>query len=127
MVQKEFTYKGKTVEQLQKLNPNEFAELIPSRLRRTIKRGFTEQEKILLGKLRKGQDNLKTHCREMVILPEMIGKTVNLYSGKSFEKVIIQPEMMGHVLGEFVLTRKRVGHNAPGVGATKSSSNVSVK
>jgi small subunit ribosomal protein S19 len=63
----------------------------------------------------------------MLILPEMVGTVIKIYTGKSFEPVEIQPEMIGHLLGEFALTRKRVAHSSPGVGATRSSANVSVK
>ena len=126
MVKKEFTYRGKKLEELKSLNMKDFMNLLPSRERRTLKRGFTEQEKILL-KLLKTKDNVKTHCRDMIIIPEMVGKKINVYGGKSFELVVIEDEMIGYRLGDFVLTRKGVSHSAPGVGATKSSSNISVK
>jgi small subunit ribosomal protein S19 len=127
MAKKEFTYRGKTLEELKKLSLNEIAELMPARQRRAIKRGFTEQQKILLKKIRKNEGNIKTHCRDMLILPEMVGKTIKVYSGKEFIPVIIVEEMIGHYLGEFVLTRKRVEHSAPGIGATRSSAALSVK
>jgi len=127
MVKKEFKYRGKTLEELKKMSINEFAELIPARQRRSLKRGLTDQEKILLNKLRKGEKNLKTHCRNMVILPEMIGQTISIYDGKSFIAVRIVEEMIGRVLGEFTYNRKRVTHSAPGIGATRSSASLSVK
>ena len=71
--------------------------------------------------------NIETHCRDMVILPEMIGKTIKIHRGNSFVMVVIEPEMIGHFLGEFALTRKKIEHSAPGVGATRSSANISVK
>ncbi|MBW2965389.1 ribosomal protein S19 family protein, partial [Candidatus Woesearchaeota archaeon] len=83
--------------------------------------------KILLNNVRKSSKPVKTHCRSMIILPIMVNKTLKIYNGKSFEEVIIQPEMIGHYLGEYSQTRKRVAHSSPGVGATRSSSNVSVK
>lgn len=127
MAKKEFTYKGKTVEQLKKMSINELLQILPSRQRRKLKRGFTEQEKILLRKVRENQKNIETHCRDMVIIPEMFGTTVKVYSGKEFIPVIIEPDMVGHYLGEFVLTRRRVQHSAPGIGATRSSASLSVK
>ena len=126
MAKKDYTYRGKTLEELQELSMNELAELLPSKQRRTIKRGFSEPQKIMLKKLRAGK-NIKTHKRDMMVLPEMVGKLIKVYNGKSFIPISIEPDMIGHLFGEFVLTRKRVAHNSPGVGATRSSSNISVK
>ncbi len=116
-----FTFKGKTVEELQKMPLDEFAKLIPSRRRRSLKRGLTPQQKKLLERLRKRQKAVKTHVRDMVIIPEMIGKRILVYMGKDWVTVDVTGEMLGHVLGEFSMTRHRVQHSAPGVGATKSS------
>jgi len=127
MAKKEFTFKGKTAEELKKLSLNELAQLLTSRQRRTIKRGFTEQQKILLKKLRSNKKNIETHCRDMIILPEMIGKIIKVHQGKDFVPVAIEADMIGHYLGEFVLTRKKVAHSAPGIGATRSSASLSVK
>lgn len=127
MVKKEFTYKGKTLDELKKMSLNEFAELVPARQRRSLKRGLTEQQKILLGNIRKGKKNIETHCRDMIILPEMIDRVIKVHSGKTFMPVTIQNEMIGHYLGEFVLTRKKVAHSAPGIGATRSSASLSVR
>ena len=127
MVKKEFTYKGRTTEELKKMTLNEYAQLVTSRQRRTIRRGFTEQQKILLKKLRANEKNIETHCRDMIILPEMIGVTVKVHQGREFVPVLIEPDMLGHCLGEFVFTRKKVSHSAPGIGATRSSASLSVK
>ena len=127
MAKKEFAFRGKSLEELQALSLKEVMELLPSRQRRTLKRGFNNSQKKLLDELRKNKKNIKTHEREMVILPEMVGKTVNVYNGKEFVGVTIMPEMIGHVLGEFALTRKNVTHSSPGVGATRSSASVSVR
>jgi len=127
MAKKEFTFKGKTTEELKKMSLNELAQLMTSRQRRTIKRGFTEQQKILLKKIRANEKNVKTHCRDMIILPEMIGTTIKVYQGKEFVPVMVEQDMIGHCLGEFVMTRKRVAHSAPGIGATRSSASLSVK
>ena len=126
MVKKEFTYRGKKLDELQKLSINEFAALLPARQRRSILRGFTEEQKIFLGKIREGKE-AKTHCRELIIIPELIGKMIKVHNGKEFVMLKIEAEMIGHRIGEFCLTRKRVTHNSPGVGATRSSSNVSVR
>ena len=127
MAKKEFTFRGKTVEELKKLSISELAQMLTSRQRRTIKKGFTEQQKILLRKVKQNQKNIETHCRDMIILPEMIGITIKVYQGKEFVPVMIEQDMIGHYLGEFALTRKKVAHSAPGIGATRSSASLSVK
>lgn len=127
MARKEFTYRGKSVEDLCAMSMNEVVEYLPARARRSIKKGFTDAQKVFLRNLRSGSKNLKTHCRNLVVLPEMVGRQIKIYNGKEFVIVEIQAEMIGHYLGEFALTRKKVSHNAPGIGATRSSANVSVK
>jgi small subunit ribosomal protein S19 len=127
MAKKEFTYRGKTIEELKDMSINDFAVMLPARLRRNIKRGFTDQQKVLIENIKKGAKDIKTHCRNMVILPMMVESTIRIYNGKEFVQVFIEPEMLGHCLGEFALTRKRLQHSAPGIGATKSSASLSVK
>jgi len=124
---KEFTYRGKNLEEMKKMDIVEFAKLLPANLRRSLKRGFTHQEKMLLEKIKKGRPKLKTHAREIVILPEMVGKRIEVHRGNKYAEVYVSEEMLGHRLGEFALTRQRVNHSAPGIGATKSTSSVSVK
>lgn len=126
MAKKIFAYRGKKLEDLQAMSHKEFAELLPSKQRRKIKRGLTEEEKKFLEKI-KNKDNVKTHLRDMIILPEMIGKTVKIHTGKEFQTITLQDETLGHILGELALSRKKVGHSAPGVGSTKSSGSVSVR
>lgn len=127
MAKKEVTIKGKTFEELKKMGLNELSQLLTSRQRRTIKRGMTGQQKILLKKIRLNEKNIETHCRDMIILPEMVGTIIKVHQGREFVPVAIEAEMIGHYLGEFALTRKRVAHNAPGIGATRSSASLSVK
>src|SRR3989344_5402681 len=127
MAKKEFIFRGKTLDAVMQLSLEEFAKLIPSRERRKIKRGFTEEERRYLAKLRKKKNNVETQCRDMVILPEMVGSIIKIYNGKEFTIVTIMPEMLGHRLGEFALTRRRVKHSAPGIGATRSSAAISVR
>jgi len=131
-MKKEFTYKGKTLDEIKELSLKEFASLLPARQRRTLQREFTEPQKRLLSKIKKQKEGkykktIKTHCRDMIVLPEMVNMVILVYDGKTFNQVRIEEEMMGHYLGEFSLTRKKVGHSAPGVGATRSSASVSVK
>ena len=127
MARKEYTYRGKKISELTELSLNELAELLPARQRRCLKRGFTEQQKILLKKIKNNEKNIKTHCRDMIVLPEMVGKTIKVHNGKGFFQVSIVEIMIGHYLGEFALTRNRVEHSAPGIGATRSSAALSVK
>ena len=116
-----FTYRGKTLEELQKMSLEEFAKILTSRERRALLRGFSVKEKKFLEKLRKALKPVRTHLREMVIIPEMVGKKIMVYAGKDWVSFEIKQEMIGHRLGEFALTRKKVQHSSPGVGATKSS------
>jgi len=132
MAKKEFTYHGKTIDQLKGMDIKEFAKLTPSRQRRSLERGFSEMQKRLLLKIKKAKDGkykkpIRTHCRDMVVIPDMVGMTVHVHLGKIFAPVEIIPDMLGHYLGEFTLTRTRVTHSAPGIGATKSSAAASVK
>jgi len=122
----EFTYRGRKVADLVKLNVDEVASLLPARQRRSLKRGMSKEHKKFLAKLKAG-DGSRTHLRDVVVLPDMVGKTINVYNGKSFEKVEVMPEMIGHYLGEFALTRARVAHGSAGVGATRSSKFVPLK
>jgi small subunit ribosomal protein S19 len=120
MAKQEFKYRGKTVEELQELSIKEFAELLPSRQRRSINRGLDDRQKKLIDDL-KEQDEVRTHCRDMIVLPQWVGKVIRIHNGDEFVRVEITPERIGHYLGELAMTRKQVKHSAPGVGATKSS------
>ncbi len=127
MAKKVLTFKGKTVEELKEMGLTEFMELINSRSRRTLKRGFTDAQQILLKRLKTAKKPLKTHCRDLVIVPDMLEKKLLVHSGKEWVSVEINIEMLGKKLGEFALTRKKVSHSAPGVGATRSSKHLSVR
>ena len=126
-MRKEFRFRGKTLEELKSLSLNEFAQLLNARQKRSLTRGLGNQQKILLSKIEKNEKNIKTHSRDMIILPRMEGCSVKVHNGKEFVIVNITPEMIGHYLGEFALTRRKVAHHAPGIGATRSSASLSVK
>lgn len=131
-MQKEFTYKGKTLSELKKMELKEFTTLLPARQRRSIKRDFTEEQKKLLIKIRKAKKGeykkpIRTQCRDMIIIPEMLDLTLHVHRGKGFVALKIVPAMLGHYLGEFTINREKVTHSAPGIGATRSSAAVSVK
>jgi len=132
MAIREFKYRGKTVEELKKMDIKDFIHLVPSRQKRSLKRGFTEPQKKLLLRVRKFKEGkskkiIKTHCRDMIIVPEMLGLTIHIHRGKNFVPVMMQNEMLGHYLGEFAFTRQEIKHSAPGIGATRSSAAASVK
>ena len=124
---KEFKWQGLNEEQIKNLELKEFMGLVPALIRRSLKRGFTAEQKILLKSVDQGKRNIETHCRNMVILPKMIGMTIRTYNGKEFVPVMITVEMIGHRLGEFALTRRGVSHSAAGIGATRSSKAVSAR
>lgn len=125
---KKFLFRGKTLDELQNMSLEAFSNLLKSRARRALKRGFTEQEKTLLENLRREPNKFhKTHCREMVILPEMVGKKFGVHNGKEFFSLMVTEEMIGHRLGEFSHTTREVKHSAPGIGATKSSKYIPLK
>ena len=126
MALKIFNYRGKTLEELQALSHDEFALLLPTRQRRSYKRGLSDEKKKLLDKIQK-KDRVKTHLRDMIIFPNMVGKTVLIHNGKEFTSVEIEPEMVGHYLGEFSITNKPVRHGSPGIGASRSSMYVPLK
>ncbi len=126
---KEFTFRGKSIDELKTLDIREFAKFLASRERRTIIRNTQVIEKFLkkCRRLNAKNKNIRTHERNIIIVPEMVGMTVHVHKGNGFEAVRIVPEMIGHRLGEFALTRKPVKHGAAGIGATKSSASRSVK
>jgi small subunit ribosomal protein S19 len=120
---KEFQFHGKTIEELQKLSVEELLPMLTSRSRRTLKRGLSKDENKLMNDIKSAKqgDLIKTHCRNMIVLPSFVGYNILIHNGKDFERVNIQPQMIGHYLGEFALTRKKVKHTGPGVGATRGS------
>lgn len=129
---RKFRYRGKTLEELLNMSMDEFIKLLPSRQRRSLVRGFTKAQIRLLKKIRKvkqqgGKKVIKTHVRDLVILPEMVGLTIAVYNGKEFVPVRIVPEMIGHYLGEFSPSTKIVRHGEPGLKATRSSLHIGQK
>ncbi|RPI39394.1 MAG: 30S ribosomal protein S19 [Methanoregulaceae archaeon] len=123
----EFTYRGYKIDELKAMGISELLPLMPARPRRKIVRGFSRGEETLLAKVREGDEKIRTHLREMIVMPVMIGKTIEIYTGKEFVKVEFQPESVFHYLGEFALTRKRVSHGSAGIGATRGSKYVPLK
>ncbi len=123
----EFTYRGMTVGQLQELSVEDFTKLLPARERRSMRRGLNDGQKGVLQQFKDGKDSVRTHYRNIIIFPDMVGKQIAIYNGKEFVELDVQPEMVGHRFGEFAMTRGRVSHGSAGVGATRSSKFVPLK
>ncbi|XP_018326081.1 40S ribosomal protein S15 [Agrilus planipennis] len=133
---RKFTYRGVDLDQLLDMPNEQLMELMHARARRRFSRGLKRKPMALVKKLRKAKkeappnekpDIVKTHLRNMIIVPEMVGSIVGVYNGKTFNQVEIKPEMIGHYLGEFSLTYKPVKHGRPGIGATHSSRFIPLK
>jgi len=129
---REFTYRGLSQKELEKLPLDKLLKLFPARIRRSLTRGINDNKRKLIGEIKAAKEGklktpINTHLRDLIILPYMIGTTVNVYSGKEFVPVTITSEMVSHYLGEYVITNKRVSHGAPGVGASRSSLYVPLK
>jgi small subunit ribosomal protein S19 len=120
---KDFMYKGKTIEELNALEVREFAKLVDSRRRRTILRNFQEIEKFVSRAKDKNSNNkrIRTHQRDIIIVPQMVGMKMQVYNGNTFVPIEVTGEMLGHSLGEFAPTRGKVKHGSAGVGATKGT------
>jgi small subunit ribosomal protein S19 len=132
---KEFSYRGHSLNSITAMSMDEFINMLPSRQRRSLQRGLTPEQRILLEKLREAKEvqkqgkdvTLKTHVRDLIILPEMVGAKIAVHNGKEFVAIEIKPEMIGHYLGEFAITNKPVRHGTPGIGASRSSMYVPLK
>lgn len=127
---REFLYKGYTIEELRSMPMDEFIRILPSRMRRSLRRGLTHEQRALIEKLRASRRDdkpFKTHARDLIILPEMVGRTLLVHNGKDFVEVKITEKMVGHYLGEFAITNKPVRHGRPGIGASRSSMYIPLK
>ena len=101
---KDFMYRGHSLNSLLAMSMDEFINLLPSRQRRSLQRGLTPEQRILLEKLRKAREaaragkdtTIKTHVRDLIILPEMVGMKILVHNGKEFVPVEIKPAMIGH-------------------------------
>ena len=129
-VMKEFNFRGQTVEQLQALSLEDFAKLCTSRTRRALlKHGVDKKmlKRIEAFKRNPKAKAIRTHRRDLVVIPAMVGVSFAVHKGKEFEKVDVNTRMLGQYLGEFALTRKRLMHGKAGIGATKSSTAVTAR
>lgn len=124
---KELMWHGKSEAEVLRMDMKQFMLLVPSRARRSLRRGLSVPQKRVMARLEAGEKEFKTHARDMIIIPLMLGKTVKVYNGKDYFPVMVTLEMLGHALGEFSHTRRVVSHSAAGVGATRSSKAVSAR
>jgi small subunit ribosomal protein S19 len=125
---KDFKYRGKTVEELQAMSMDEFIKILPARMRRSLRRGLSNDQRIIVEKLRRDTGKpIRTHARDMIILPEMIGKSIHVHTGKEFKEIKITEKMVGHYIGEFATTINTVRHGRPGIGASRSSMYIPLK
>ncbi len=122
-----FQYRGHELEELQEMSLEELADLLPARARRKIARGFTTEQRKFVEKVETEEGPFRTHLREQVVLPSFVGEEIHVHNGEEFERVNVEPEMIGHLLGEFAMTRQDVEHTGPGVGATRSSKYMPLK
>ena len=129
---KKFNFKGMALEDLQKVPNEKLFGLLNSRQRRSLKRGLSDNKKKIIAEIKALKEGIsknviKTHQRDIIILPYMVGVTLSVFSGKEFTPITLTTEMIGHYLGEYVITNKRVNHGAPGVGSSRSSLYVPLK
>ena len=148
---KEFEYRGVPIADLEKMQLDKVVVMLNARQRRSLRRGVTDGKRRLVARIRAakkaaaggggggaadaaapaaaagGAGGIRTHLRDLIVLPFMVGATVNVFNGKEFKPVEIKPEMIGHYIGEYSLTSRRVSHGAPGVGASRSSLYVPLK
>ena len=126
---KEFTYHGLSKEELANISNEKLFKLFTARVRRSLTRGINDDKRKLMEEMKdkNNKNPIKTHLRDLIILPYMVGVTVHIFSGKEFVPITITLQMVGHYLGEYVITNKRVNHGAPGVGASRSSLYVPLK
>ncbi|MEK6906395.1 MAG: ribosomal protein S19 family protein [Nanoarchaeota archaeon] len=129
IIKKQITFRGKKIEELKELGVREFAKYLRARERRGVLRQFQVIEDFVSRSKKKLSKNkqIKTHQRDIIIVPNLIGMKIHVYNGKSFIPVDITEEMLGHRLGEFSLTREKIKHGTAGVGATKGSKSKSKK
>ena len=133
---REFRFRGLNVDQLKNLSIEALLPLLNARQRRSLDKRvgkyMNDEKRKLRERIKNVRENnsnetIRTHVRDMIILPDMVGITINIHNGKDFSPTTIKPEMIGHYLGEYSITNKRVQHGAPGVGASRSSLYVPLK
>ena len=127
------TLKGVEEEDVPSIGMEEFMKILGSRERRTMRRLKQNPklkqfyEKVRKIRAKNPKKLIKTHIRDAIILPEMVGLTFGVYNGKEFKRVEISIRKVGKRLGDFAHSTSRVLHSGPGVGATRGSKFVPLK
>ena len=134
---KKFTFRGLELEQVLDLSKEELVDFVNARARRRMKRGLGRKYMAYVNKLKKAKaaaqgtldrpEPIKTHLRNMIIVPEMIGAQVAVYNGKVFNIAAVTADMVGMYLGEFSITYRPVRHGRPGIGSNNSSRFIPLK
>ncbi len=120
---KQFTFRGKTIEEMKALDVREFAKLLASRERRFVLRQFNDIENFINRANKKiaRSKAIRTHKRDLIIVPGMIGMKIHIHDGRNFVPIEVVGEMLGHKFGEFAPTRGKIKHGKAGIGATKGT------
>merc|ERR1712173_52494 len=134
---KKFSYRGIDLDNLLEMSTEEFTNMTNSRHRRSLRRGLKKKHQNLIQKLKKEKlavqgtmerpKPVKTHLRDIMILPQMVGNIIGIYNGKQMLGVEIKAEMVGTFTGEYGITYKPVRHGRPGIGSTHSSRFIPLK
>ena len=133
---KKFTFRGIELDALLDLTNDELMDLVTCRARRRMSRGLKRKPMALIKRLRQAKKEaepgekprgIKTHLRNMIIVPEMIGSVIGVYNGKTFNQVEIKPEMVGYYLAELSISYKPCKHGRPGIGSTTTSRFIPLK
>jgi len=133
---RKFTFRGVDLDALLDMSTDELVDMLTARARRRFQRGLKRKPLALIKKLRKAKKDVpagekpepvRTHLRNMIVVPEMIGSVIGVYNGKTFTQVEVKPEMIGHYLGEFSISYKPTRHGRPGIGASTSSRFIPLK
>ncbi|NLW51030.1 MAG: 30S ribosomal protein S19 [Candidatus Brocadiaceae bacterium] len=81
---------------------------------RSLKKGPYVDEKVLRKVMKQkeqgGRDPIKTWARSCTVIPDFVGHAFLVHNGRSFERIFITEDMVGHKLGEFAPTRTFRGH-----------------
>lgn len=124
---KKFTYQGVDLDDLKTMPLCDLKELFPSSFRRHVNRGFSEEEHMLIKQAERGESGIRTQCRNMMILPIMVGNIIGVHNGCNYVEIDVKPEMIGRRFKDLVPTKTSKAHGKPGVGATSSSKFVPLK
>src|SRR5437867_12591734 len=100
---RQFTYRGHNLEEVKQMSMVEFMKLLPSRQRRSLLKGLTNDQRTVLEHIRQSRREngngggkgapVKTDARDMIIIRELLVLTLHLHCGKEFVAIELNPEM----------------------------------